>query len=101
MLGTVPTHAKKNWQEWVTTLTPAYKCTTSSVTGFIPYFLMFGQTPRLPIDIEMGVTLMEQGNTSHQNYVKKLRARLAWAYQVAQKIIKKSVNVITNIMTRE
>ena len=23
MLGTLPTHAKKNWQEWVTTLTHA------------------------------------------------------------------------------
>ena len=27
--------------------------------------------------------LMEQGNTSCQNYVKKLKARLEWAYQVA------------------
>ena len=49
----------------------------------------------------MGVTLMEQGDTSHQNYVKKLRARLEWAYQVAHKIIKKSLNIIKNIMTRE
>ena len=60
MLGTLPTHANKNWQEWVATLTHAYNCTTSSVTEFRPYFLMFGQTPRIPLDIEMGVTLMEQ-----------------------------------------
>ena len=32
MLGTLPTHAKKNWQEWVATLTHAYSCTVSSVT---------------------------------------------------------------------
>ena len=85
MLGTQPTHAKKNWQEWVTTLTHAYNCTVSSVAGFSPYFLMFGQTPKIPLDIEMGVTLMEQGDTSYQNYVRKLRARLEWAYQVAHK----------------
>ena len=42
MLGTLPTHAKKNWPEWGATLTHAYNCTTFSVTGFIPYFLMFG-----------------------------------------------------------
>ena len=42
MLGTLPTHAKKNWQEWVTTLTHAYNCTVSTVTGFSPYILMFG-----------------------------------------------------------
>ena len=32
---------------------------------------------------------MEQGDTSHQNCVKKMRARLKWAYQVAHKNNKK------------
>ena len=71
MLGTLPTHAKKNWLEWITTLTHAYNCTISSVTGFSPYFLMFGHTPKIPLDVEMGGQLIEQGDTSHQNYVKK------------------------------
>ena len=31
----------------------------------------------------MGVTLIEWRDTSHLNYVKKLKARLEWAYQVA------------------
>ena len=35
MLGTLPTHAKKNWQEWIAMLTHAYNCTISSVTGFV------------------------------------------------------------------
>ena len=76
----VPTHAKRNWQEWVTTLTHAYNYNVSPVTGFSPYFLMFGLTPKIPLDIEMGVTLMEPGDMSSQNYVKKLKARLKWAY---------------------
>ena len=83
MLGTLLTHAKKNWQEWVATLTHAYNCTISSVTGFSPYFLMFGHTPKIPLDVDMGVTLIEQGDNSHQNYVKKLKAQLEWAYQIA------------------
>ena len=66
MLGTLPTDAKENWQEWIATLTHAYNCTISSVTGFSPYFLMFHCT-RIPLDIEMGVILIEQGDTSHQN----------------------------------
>ena len=89
MLGTLPTHAKKNWQEWVTTLTHAYNCTVSSVTGFSPYFLMFGWTPKIPLDIEMGVALINQEPTSYQNYAKKLQARLKWAYQRAQENNKK------------
>ena len=76
MLGTLSSHAKarKNWQEWITTLTHAYNCTISSVTGYSPYFLMFGHTPRIALDVEMGVTLIERGDSSHQNYMQKLWA---------------------------
>ena len=68
MLGTLPTHAKKNWQEWIATLTHAYNCTVALVTGFSPYFLMFGKTPKIPLDMEMGVTLVDQ----EQEFLSKL-----------------------------
>ena len=55
MLGTLPSHAKKNWQEWITTLTHAYNCTVSSVMGFSPYFWMFGRNPKLPLDIDLAI----------------------------------------------
>ena len=42
MIGTLPGDAKKKWQEWVPTLVHAYNCTTSSVTGYSPYFLIYG-----------------------------------------------------------
>ena len=45
---------------------------------------MFGRTPRIPLDIEMGVTLVDQKPESYQNYAKTLKARLRWAYQKAQ-----------------
>ena len=45
---------------------------------------MFGRTPKIPLDIEMRVTLMDQEPESYQNYAKKLQARLKWAYQKAQ-----------------
>ena len=83
MLGTLPSHAKKNWQEWITTLTHAYNCTVSPVTGFSPYFLMFGRNPKLPLDIDLGIP------TSQQNYAQKLCSKLQWAYQKAQENNKK------------
>ena len=61
MLSTLPTDAKRNCQEWIATLMHAYNCTVLSVTGFSPYFLMFGKTPKIPLDVEMGVTLVDQG----------------------------------------
>ena len=45
---------------------------------------MFGRTPKIPLDIEMGVTLMDQEPESYQNSAKKLQARLKGAYQKAQ-----------------
>ena len=50
---------------------------------------MFGRTPKIPLDIEMGVTLMDQEHTSYQNYAKRLQARSKWAYQKAQENNKK------------
>ena len=66
MVGTLPSHAKKNWQEWITTLTHTYNCTVPSVTGFSPYFLMFGRNPKLPLDIDLGIPTIEQESTSQQ-----------------------------------
>ena len=34
---------------------------------FSHYFLMFGWTPKIPLDIEMEVPLTEQGDISYQN----------------------------------
>ena len=43
---------------------------------------MFGRVPRLPIDMEYGVTqLMEK---SQQNYARKLRAKLNWAFNIGK-----------------
>ena len=91
MLGTLPSHAKKNWQEWITTLTHAYNCTVSPVTGLSPYFLMFGRNPKLPLYIDVGILTMEQEPTSQQNYVQKLHSRLQWAYQKAQENNKRGI----------
>ena len=76
VLGMLPTYAKKDWQEWVAILTHAYNCTISPITGFSPYFLRFGRTPKLPLDIELGVSMEEQKQTSHQNYTQKLHSKV-------------------------
>ena len=84
MLGTLPIHAKKNWPEWVSTLTNAYNATMCHVTGFSPFFLMYGRIPILPIDVEFGVALPDLSHASRQNYAEKLKAHLKWVYKVAK-----------------
>ena len=80
MLGTLPSHAKKNWQEWITTLTHAYNCTVSPVTG---------RNPKLPLDIDLGIPAIEQELLTQWNYAQKLYSKLQWAYQKAQENNKK------------
>ena len=50
---------------------------------------MFGRTPKLPLDVELGVSMVEQKQTSHHNYAQKLHFKLQWAYEKAQENNKK------------
>ena len=59
MIGTLDIDEKQRWPEWVSTLTHAYNCIPTRVTGFSPYFLMFGRHHKLPIDLEYGITQLD------------------------------------------
>ena len=50
---------------------------------------MYRHLPRLPIDIEYGVTQPELIDKSRQSYAHKLHAHLNWAFKVAKDINKK------------
>ena len=50
---------------------------------------MFGRELNLPIDIEFGVRTPDLIATSTQNYVEKLKKRLAWAFKKAQEVNEK------------
>ena len=68
ILGTLPKIPKSTWREQVPTLVHAYNCTRNSVTGFSPYYLMFGCKPHLPIDLIFGTNLTDlKGN--HITYI--------------------------------
>ena len=84
MIGTLEVNEKESWQDWVATLTLAHNCTRCESTGFSPYYLMFSRVPRLPIDIEYGVTQPQLMEKSRQNYARKMRAKLNWAFKVAK-----------------
>ena len=73
MLGMLPKEKKSEWKNHVETLVYAYNCTQNSAPGFIPYYLMFGRQPHLPVEITLGLvpcTIMEP-NTS--KFVQKIR----------------------------
>ena len=72
MLGTLPEKPKSTWWEEVPTPVHAYNCTRNNVTGFSPYYLMFGQIPCLPIDILFGTSTADlRGNST--TYIENLK----------------------------
>ena len=91
MLGTLPIENKINWQDWVSNLTHAYNCAITKVTGFSPYFLMFGREPRIPVDEEFGITFPKTRRNTVKQYVENLGNRLQWAYEIAKEHIAQDV----------
>lgn len=71
MLKTLTEREKANWKESLNKLIYAYNCTRSEVTGFSPFYLLFGRAPRLPIDLLFRLT-PETGTSDHQQYIKKM-----------------------------
>eukprot|EP00745_Piridium_sociabile_P019220 TRINITY_DN29067_c0_g1_i2.p1 TRINITY_DN29067_c0_g1~~TRINITY_DN29067_c0_g1_i2.p1 ORF type:complete len:1086 (+),score=245.99 TRINITY_DN29067_c0_g1_i2:620-3877(+) len=61
MMKTLEKDHKSRWHLHVNKLVHAYNCMKNDATGFSPYFLLFGRTPRLPVDLIFG--LQCQGQT--------------------------------------
>lgn len=90
MLGMLEHKQKARWKDYVKPLVHAYNCTRNDVTGFTPYELMFGRSPRLPVDLAFGLPVREHQSTSHSQYVENLRSRLEESFHLASKNAVKS-----------
>ena len=83
--GNINPRAEKDWKSHVPALVHAYNCTRNAATGFIPYFLLFGREPRLPVDVEFGFQRGDQrGSPGESNYISQLRRRLEFAHRKAR-----------------
>ena len=50
MIGKLEEDKKACWSEHLPELLLAYNATCSAVTGYSPYYLLFGRRPRIPVD---------------------------------------------------
>uniref|UniRef100_A0AAQ6ID30 Gypsy retrotransposon integrase-like protein 1 n=1 Tax=Anabas testudineus TaxID=64144 RepID=A0AAQ6ID30_ANATE len=89
MLKTLTERDKLNWKDSLNKLTFAYNCTRTEVTGFSPFYLLYGRSPRLPVDLMFNLPI-EAGSYSQRNYVERWKQGMQEAYAVARENSQKS-----------
>ncbi|MCG8049379.1 MAG: RNase H-like domain-containing protein, partial [Candidatus Thiodiazotropha endolucinida] len=83
MLGTLDPARKSDWKSYVLPLVHAYNATRHDITGFSPFYLMFGRHPRLAIDAFLGLQPDPEAVRNQTEYVRKFQSRLTFAYRKA------------------
>uniref|UniRef100_A0A8C5HTJ4 Gypsy retrotransposon integrase-like protein 1 n=1 Tax=Gouania willdenowi TaxID=441366 RepID=A0A8C5HTJ4_GOUWI len=84
MLRTLTDKEKERWKEHLPQMIHAYNCTRHESTGYSPHYLLYGQHPRLPIDLLFGL-LENTESVTHKGYAEKWSKRMTEAYKIANK----------------
>lgn len=75
---------KADWPRRLQTLTFMYNCAAHEMTGYPPFYLMFGRVPRLPVDVLFRTVFHDSDVTSYDKYVACLTNDLREAMVIAQ-----------------
>lgn len=84
MLRTLEDKEKEDWKESLAKVVHAYNCTKNEATGYAPYYLIFGCSPHLPIDLLFNLKTDEALDT-YDDYVSQWKRRMQDEYQIAAK----------------
>lgn len=84
MLRTLDDKEKDDWKESLAKVVHAYNCTKSEATGYAPYCLIFGRSPRLPIDLLFDLK-KDEAHEDYDDYVSSWKRRMQEAYNIASK----------------
>jgi len=79
----LPENQRSRWKDSLNKVVHAYNCTHHETTGFSPFFLLFGHSPRLPIDVIFGTE--PTISLDYTTYVKERHTVIKEAYALASK----------------
>ena len=84
MISKLDPEKRRKWPEHIGSVLIAYKATWSQVTGYSPYFLMFGRRPRLPVDLLFLTVNKQEWTHTIDKYAKALYEWLTECLKLAQ-----------------
>ena len=82
---------KAHWSEHLPELLMAYNATRSAVTGYSPYYLLFGRRPRIPVDYLFPTLLDSPHQAKMEVSVAAMQKRLKEAFAVARRLTSEEV----------
>ncbi|KAJ8000090.1 hypothetical protein DPEC_G00201240 [Dallia pectoralis] len=89
MLRTLTERQKSDWRESLPKLIYAYNSTRCEVTGFSPFYLLFGKSQRLPVYV-LFVLTPETGIADYQEYMRRWKDQMQEAYEITASNTEKS-----------
>ena len=84
MIGRLEEDKKARWSEHLPEMLAAYNGTRSAVTGYSPYFLLFGRKSRMPVDCLFPTLRDSPHQTKMEVSVAAMQKRLKEAFTVAR-----------------
>ena len=91
MIGKLEEDRKACWSEHLPELLLAYNTTRSTVTGYSPYYLLFGRRPRIPVDYLFPTLRDSPHQTKMEVSVVAMQKRLKEAFTVARRLTSEEV----------
>ena len=91
MIGKLEEDKKARWSKHLPELLLAYNATRSTVTGYSPYYLLFGRRPRIPVDYLFPTLRDSPHQTKMEVSVVAMQKRLKEAFVVARRLTSEEV----------
>ena len=86
MIAKMDPEKRAKWPSHLGPILIAYNATRSLITGYSPYFLMFGHRPRLPVDLLFLTMRRDENTQTTDKYVTSLYDKLKLALASARDI---------------
>ena len=84
MIAKMDPDKRAKWPSHLGPILIAYNATRSLITGYLPYFLMFGRRPRLPVDLLFPTIRQNENSQTTDEYVTSLYDKLKSALASAR-----------------
>jgi hypothetical protein len=90
MLSAFASNRRDDWDLWLDSVTFAYNTSKHDALGISPYEVVFGQLPRLPVELELGMPLKNPSTCTQGEYLASARSVFHDVRRIAEEHLSKA-----------